>query len=97
MPTGTDYDARRVTGHADDSLEEELTARHAKKDSASFDIDEAEPAEGYELPGAELLDEELTVIVIPIQADEFRCDQCFLVRHRSQRHQLGRNLCCDCA
>ena len=49
-----------------------------------MDVDEAEQAEGFELPGADLSGEELSVRVLPRQADEFTCSRCFLVRHRSQ-------------
>ena len=35
-------------------------------------------------PGADLSHEELTVRVLPRQADEFTCFSCFLVKHRSQ-------------
>jgi len=52
-----------------------------------------------ELPGADRSDEELTVRVIPKQADEFTCTSCFLVHHRSRLADAGnaRMLCADCA
>ncbi len=96
MATGTDYDAPRANGVEPDSLEE-LQARRANPGSASVDVDETELAETFELPGAEVLDEELSVTVLPIQSDEFRCERCFLVRHRVQRAQAGRDVCRDCA
>lgn len=82
MAANTDYDAPRATINTD-SLEE-LKARRTDTSAASADIDDTEPRDGYGLPGAELLDEELTITVIQ---NEFRCDQCFLVRHHNQRHQ----------
>ena len=62
-----------------------------------MDVDE--PDGDFELPGADPSDEELTVTVIPMRADEFRCDSCFLVHHRSQLvvQSSGRTLCRDCA
>ena len=70
----TDYDAPRKT---DDDLNEdsieELKARRVDKSSSSVDVDETEQAEGYELPGADLSNEELSVRVLPRQADEFTC------------------------
>ena len=51
----TDYDAPRRTDDADlgeDSLEE-LKARRTDSQSGSVDVDEAEVAEGFELPGAD--------------------------------------------
>jgi hypothetical protein len=82
----------------DDSLEE-LKARSTAAQSPKVDLDEAEAADTFELPGADLSDEELTVAVLPIQRDEFRCSRCFLVHHRSQLagERNGQPLCRDCA
>ncbi len=99
MPT-TDYDTPRpsVVEVDDDSIEE-LKARRQASQSASVDLDEPETIEDYELPGADVADEELTVSVVPMRADEFRCDSCFLVHHRSQLVVTGsgQRLCRDCA
>jgi hypothetical protein len=100
MATITDYDAPRrpVVDLEEDSLEE-LKARRAAAQSPSVDIDEAEAAEGFELPGADLSDEELTVTVVPMRSDEFRCSRCFLVHHRSQlaRQRDDELICSECA
>jgi Domain of unknown function (DUF4193) len=90
----TDYDAPRTGGVdlAEESLEQ-LTARRDDTQSASVDVDDT--ADVFELPGAEFLDEELTVAVIPMRGDEFRCSSCFLVHHRSQlASQRGDVLIC---
>ena len=82
----TDYDAPRRTETDDvseDSLEE-LKARRNEAQSAVVDVDESESAESFELPGADLSGEELSVRVVPKQADEFTCSSCFLVHHRSR-------------
>src|ERR687890_1644016 len=81
----TDYDAPRKTDDelSEDSIEE-LKSRRVDKSASSVDVDETEQAEGFELPGADLSGEELSVRVIPRQADEFTCSSCFLVHHRSQ-------------
>ena len=82
----TDYDAPRRTETDDvseDSLEE-LKQRRNEAQSAVVDVDESESAESFELPGADLSGEELSVRVIPKQADEFTCSSCFLVHHRSR-------------
>ncbi len=96
----TDYDAPRKTDDElnEDSLEE-LKARRADKNSGKVDEDETEAAEGFELPGADLSSEELSVRVLPRQADEFTCSTCFLVHHRSQlhSHKAGRSVCKECA
>ena len=81
----TDYDAPRKTDEElnEDSIEE-LKARRHDKNSGKVDEDEVEAAESFELPGADLSHEELSVQVLPRQEDEFTCSSCFLVHHRSQ-------------
>ena len=100
MTSTTDYDAPRrpVVELETDSLEE-LRARRASAQSPVADVDEVDAAEVFELPGADLSDEELTVVVVPMQADEFRCSRCFLVHHRSQlAHQRnGQDVCTECS
>jgi hypothetical protein len=96
----TDYDAPRKTEEelSEDSIEE-LKARRMDKNSGKVDVDEAEVAETFELPGADLSNEELSVRVLPRQADEFTCSRCFLVHHRSQlaAEKNGQLVCMDCA
>jgi hypothetical protein len=96
----TDYDAPRrdEVDLGEDSLEE-LKSRRVDAQSAIVDVDESEVAESFELPGADLADEELTVRVLPMQADEFRCSRCFLVHHRSQlaAERNGDYICRECA
>ncbi len=96
----TDYDAPRrdEVELGEDSLEE-LKSRRVDAQSGSVDVDEAEAAESFELPGADLADEELTVRVLPMQADEFRCSRCFLVQHRSQLayEEDGELVCRECS
>ena len=72
----TDYDAPRKTDDelSEDSIEE-LKARRVDKTASAVDEDEIEAAEGFELPGADLSNEELSVRVLPRQADEFTCSQ----------------------
>lgn len=94
-----DYDApRRATVETEDPSLDELAGRRIDASAAAADIDEADAVESYELPGADLFDEELTVRVMPKQPDEFTCTSCFLVHHRS-RLAHGRNgavICTDC-
>jgi len=98
----TDYDAPRTTARSEmveDSLED-LKERRAKKSAhGAIDVDEADLAEALEFPGADLSSEELTVRVLPMQDNEFRCDSCFLVHHRSllTETRRGRLYCRDCA
>jgi hypothetical protein len=96
----TDYDAPRKTDDemSEDSIEE-LKSRRVDKSVSTVDVDETEQAEGFELPGADLSGEELSVTVIPRQADEFTCTRCFLVHHRSQlaSNKAGQMVCRECA
>jgi hypothetical protein len=92
----TDYDKpRRSPADADEDVQE-LAARRSAAESAAADFDEA--AEAIDAPGADHSDEELTVAVVPMLADEFRCAECFLVYHRNQlagqRH--GQDICREC-
>ena len=96
----TDYDAPRrdEVDLGEDSIEE-LKSRRTDAQSGSVDVDETDVAETFELPGADLADEELSVKVLPMQADEFRCSRCFLVHHRSQlaKEVKGQLICKECA
>ena len=95
----TDYDAPRKTDEESEDSIEELKTRRNDKNSGKVDEDEVEAAESFELPGADLSHEELTVRVLPRQADEFTCYSCFLVTHRSQIAvtRNGHSYCVDCA
>ncbi|PZS30987.1 MAG: dUTPase [Pseudonocardiales bacterium] len=98
----TDYDAPRATATSEmveDSLEDLKERRAKNSQSSAIDVDEADLAEALEFPGADLSGEELTVRVLPMQANEFRCDSCFLVHHRSllTDSRKGKLFCRDCA
>ena len=96
----TDYDSPRKTDDelTEDSLQE-LQARRLDKSSSTIDIDPDDVAESLELPGADMSNEELSIRVIPRQADEFTCSRCFLVHHRSQlaEDRDGQAICRECA
>jgi len=96
----TDYDAPRKTDDESsaESLEALQASRSGNAQTAVIDVDENDTAEGIDLPGADLSGEELTVIVVPEQSDEFTCSSCFLVRHRSQiaRETNGMKFCIEC-
>ena len=101
MATTTDYDAPRRSTVEDADAESLDALTTARKDAQSpdVDLDETDTAEGVELPGADLSGEELTMPVIPKQADEFTCASCFLVQHRSRIASAagGQTICIDCA
>lgn len=99
MDKPIDYDSPRRPGvETDTDSLDELKAGSTAAQSPKVDVDEAEAAETFELPGADLSGEELTVAVVPIQQDEFRCTRCFLVRHRSQlaAQPDGQAICREC-
>jgi hypothetical protein len=95
-PMATDYDQPRTDDEAGEDSLEELKARRDAQ-AGAVDVDEADLAESLELPGADLSGEELTVRVVPRQADEFTCNSCFLVRHRSQLANEKKMICRECA
>ena len=93
-----DYDSPRNK----DEDEESLQALSTKNQNSASDIDDDENAiaEDYELPGADLSNEDSSVTVIPMQGDEFICMECFLVKHRSQlsdASEEGHPVCTECA
>lgn len=95
----TDYDTPRTTDDDTgvDSIDE-LASQRPDHQSPMIDEDEIAAADSFELPGADLSAEEVQVLVLPAQADEFTCASCFLVRHRSQiARQVGALAYCgDC-
>ena len=94
----TDYDAPRKNDEENEDSIEELKSRRNDKNSGKVDEDEVEAAESFELPGADLSHEQLTVRVLPRQADEFTCAGCFLVKSRSQLAETrgAEMFCVDC-
>jgi Domain of unknown function (DUF4193) len=97
----TDYDAPRVTdpdGAADESLENLASRTRNEAATSVIDVDEDDAADSFELPDADLTGEELTVRVIPKQADEFTCSSCFLVHHKNRlaMQKGNQQLCLDC-
>ncbi|GAC1510495.1 MAG: DUF4193 domain-containing protein [Pseudarthrobacter sp.] len=95
----TDYDAPRKSEEdaSEDSLQK-LKSRRTEKPAAAVEEDEHDLAAGYERPGADRSGEELLVLVVPPQPDEFTCSSCFLVHHRSQiaREHNGHFYCKEC-
>ncbi|MEB4207517.1 DUF4193 domain-containing protein [Mycobacterium sp. 94-17] len=101
MATTTDYDARRVS---DADAQDKSPLRElgpALQGPVTTVVDDQDPNDVhfFELPGADLSGEELSVTVIPQRADEFTCSSCFLVQHRSRMRgsSSGLPVCADCA
>lgn len=94
----TDYDAPRKSEDDSESIEA-LKERVPSTQSGSGDVEDSDNPTGFELPGADLSDVELDVVVLPAQQDEFTCMSCFLVKHRSQLDHEGAEgpICKECA
>ncbi|WP_297316164.1 DUF4193 domain-containing protein [Bifidobacterium indicum] len=93
-----DYDSPRDKDEDEESLQE--LGKTNQDAGADLDDDENAIAEDYELPGADLSNEDSSVTVIPMQGDEFICSSCFLVKHRSQLAYAtpdGQPVCKECA
>ncbi|MCI0633846.1 MAG: DUF4193 domain-containing protein [Actinobacteria bacterium] len=74
-----------------ESIQEILVKQEARADEAEEDDDSV-----LNLSREERL-EPLAVKVVPPQASEFICSNCFLVKHRSQLKDKAKMLCRDCA
>jgi Domain of unknown function (DUF4193) len=95
----TDYDAPRVTeSDADESLEELTSRRSNDATTAVLEVDDGDSVDSFDLPDADITGEELTVRIVPKQANEFVCSSCFLVQHHSRLalRKDGQQLCTDC-
>ncbi|PWG60436.1 DUF4193 domain-containing protein [Bifidobacterium catulorum] len=94
-----DYDSPRSKDEDEESIEA-LGKNSRQSQAGDIDDDENAIAEDYELPGADLSNEDSSVTVIPMQGDEFVCSECFLVKHRSQLAYTtddGDPVCEECA
>jgi Domain of unknown function (DUF4193) len=100
MATRSDYDAPRVSQAEaqDTSTLRELASTMPASSTTAIDDDPGDVA-FFELPGADLSGEELSVTVIPQRRDEFTCSSCFLVQHRNRLRlsSSGLPICAGCA
>ncbi len=74
-----------------ESIQEILVKQEARSEEAEEEDDSV-----LNLSREERL-EPLAVKVVPPQATEFICSNCFLVKHRSQLKDKAKMLCRDCA
>jgi hypothetical protein len=95
-----DYDELRtdVKETQEKSLEALKSANAPDARSVVRELDAPDDADALGVPGGEIVAEELIVQVVPQAADEFTCQSCFLVRHRSQmaREHEGHQYCQEC-
>jgi len=84
---------RPTTGDEDvESIQDLLVKQEARAEEA----EETEESV-LTLTRDDLRDESLAVKVVPPQANEFTCRNCYLVKHRSQLKDKAKMLCRDCA
>lgn len=92
----TDYDAPRKNDDENESIEA-IKERIPDKLTGSVDIDESDSGEGFSIP--EVIAEDLDVVVLPPQEDEFTCTECFIVKHHSllsaKKGKYGK-VCLEC-
>lgn len=90
----TDYDAPRK---ADDDTEsiEAIKERVPAKTSSS-DTEDLDSPDSFAIP--EVISEDLEVVVLPPQEDEFTCSNCFIVKHHSllSRKTKSGPICTEC-
>ena len=99
MATASDYNARRVSDvETQDRSALREVAPTLPVSSTTIVDDDPNDVPFFELPGADLSGEELSVTVIRQRADEFTCSSCFLVQHRSRlrKSSSGLPVCADC-
>lgn len=89
----TDYDAQRKT---DDDTESIEAIKERIPSTPSLTDDDADNADSFTIP--DVVNEELEVVVLPQQENEFTCINCFLVKPRAQlgkKSRLG-PVCIEC-
>lgn len=90
----TDYDAQRKN---DDDTESLDVLKERIPSKPSLGDDDSDNSDGFTIP--DVINEELEVVVLPIQENEFTCVQCFLVKPHSQLASKGKSgkVCTECA
>jgi uncharacterized protein DUF4193 len=98
-PTPEDLEAATVPPEPGigevESIQDLLAKQETQADEAESPDEEDEAA--LATIGRDERLEPLDARVVPIQATEFTCKRCFLVKHRSQLADKKRMLCRDCA
>jgi hypothetical protein len=90
----TDYDAQRKNDDDTESIEA-IKERIPSKPSISED--DVDNVDSFTIP--DVVNEELEVVILPQQENEFTCMNCFLVKPQSQKAsktKLGA-ICSECA
>jgi hypothetical protein len=93
----TDYDAPRKSDDDNESIEV-LKERVPDKLGSSVDVDEVDAVDAFAVIPDVV--EDLDVVILPPQDDEFTCSECFIVKHHSmlssKKGKYGKQ-CTECA
>ena len=90
----TDYDAQRKN---DDDTESIEAIKERIPSKPSITEDDVDNVDSFTIP--DVVNEELEVVILPKQENEFTCMNCFLVKPQSQmasKTKLG-PICQECA
>ena len=93
----TDYDAQRKSDDDTESLEA-IKERIPSRPSTSTSDDDVDQVDSFTFP--DVVNEELEVVILPLQENEFTCMSCFLVKpHTQQAKKKGPDgpICEECA
>ncbi len=94
----TDYDKPRTTDTDPTPEPNVATLTAARRDAGAELGDDADPLDTkFDLPESDPFSDDLTVRILPRQADEFTCTTCYLVHHQSQLADAPSMTCSDCA
>lgn len=91
----TDYDAPRKADDDTTSIEEIKESAATAPRGSDVDMDEGDGLSFGAVP--DVVNEDLEVLVLPEQEDEFTCVECFIVKHHSQLASGKKNICIECA
>ncbi len=91
----TDYDAPRKADDDTTSIEEIKESAATKPSGSDVDMDEGDVLSFA--GGPDIVNEDLEVLVLPEQEDEFTCSECFIVKHHSQLANSKKSVCIECA
>jgi Domain of unknown function (DUF4193) len=90
----TDYDAPRKADDDTESIEAIKERVPAKTGASDTEVDDS--GDSFSIP--DVVSEDLEVVVLPPQDDEFTCSSCFIVKHRSLVARKTKNgpICSEC-
>lgn len=93
----TDYDAQRKGDDDTESLEA-IKERIPARPGTSTSDDDLDQVDNFTFP--DVVNEELEVVILPLQENEFTCMSCFLVKphgQKSKKKSPEGPLCEECA